>query len=269
MWLFGYGSLIWRPDLEFEESIAGYIQGYVRRFWQSSTDHRGTEEAPGRVVTLIPYQEFLAKFELDDEHHSEADGITWGVAYKIPQHKVAETRAYLDHREKNGYETHYVDIYQPGEDKPVVEKAIVYIGSTTNSEFAGPAPLDVIAKQIFESHGPSGANRDYLLNLAHSLRIVAPTSEDHHLFELERRVQQHLLEESAGGSQEVYEALMNKIIVQSHPAAIAAAAAYETDMSSVASSPGIALLSSSASTNSSSERSSAVSPSSSTVSLRS
>ncbi|KAF9157380.1 Cation transport regulator-like protein 2 [Actinomortierella ambigua] len=266
MWLFGYGSLIWRPDLEYEASIAGYIQGYVRRFWQSSTDHRGTEEAPGRVVTLIPYQEFVAKFGSEDEHHSEADGITWGVAYKIPHHKVAETRAYLDHREKNGYETHFVDIYQPGSDMPVVEKAIVYIGSTTNSEFAGPAPLDALAKQIFESHGPSGANHDYLLNLAHSLRIVAPTSEDHHLFELERRVQQHLLKESAGGSQEAYQALMDKIIVQSHPAATTS----ETDMSA-ASSPvsGALLSSSSTSTNSSSERSSAVSPSSSTVSLQS
>ncbi|KAG0228460.1 Cation transport regulator-like protein 2 [Actinomortierella wolfii] len=260
MWLFGYGSLIWRPDLEYEESIAGYIKGYVRRFWQSSTDHRGTEEAPGRVVTLIPFEEFMAKFKLDDEHHSEADGITWGVAYKIPEHKVAETRAYLDHREKNGYETHFVDVYQPGKNTPVVEKAIVYIGSTTNSEFAGPAPLSEIAKQIFKSHGPSGANRDYLLNLAHSLRVVAPSSMDHHLFELERRVKHHLLMESAGGSQEVYQALMDKIIVQSHP--------VETDMSSLGSSPSPMSTPSSTTTNIfSSERSSA--SSSSTVSLQS
>ncbi|KAI1298687.1 Cation transport regulator-like protein 2 [Mortierella claussenii] len=215
MWLFGYGSLIWRPDMEYEDSKAGYIKGHVRRFWQSSTDHRGTEEAPGRVVTLIPFDEFSERFTNDDQHSSDQDDITWGVAYKIPESKVAATKAYLDHREKNGYETHFVDVFQPNSNIPVVEKAIVYIGSTDNSEFAGPAPLDSIAKQIYTSHGPSGANRDYLLNLAHALRIVAPTGTDQHLFELEARVKQLMLQDA--GSQAAFDAMLSKIIVQSKP----------------------------------------------------
>ncbi|KAF9427594.1 Cation transport regulator-like protein 2 [Podila epigama] len=220
MWLFGYGSLIWRPDLEYEDSKAGYIKGHVRRFWQSSTDHRGTEEAPGRVVTLIPFDEFSTRFTKDDQHSSDQDDITWGVAYKIPESKVAETKAYLDHREKNGYETHFLDVYQPGSDIPIVEKAIVYIGSTDNSEFAGPAPLEAIAEQIYKSHGPSGPNKDYLLNLAHALRIVAPFGNDQHLFELEARVKALMLQEA--GSQEAFEAMLNRIIVQSKPAATSA-----------------------------------------------
>ncbi|KAG9066454.1 Cation transport regulator-like protein 2 [Linnemannia hyalina] len=218
MWLFGYGSLIWRPDLEFEDSKVGYIKGHVRRFWQSSTDHRGTEEAPGRVVTLIPYEEFSQRFTDDDMHSSDQDDITWGVAYKVPASKVAETKAYLDHREKNGYETHFLDVFQPSTHIPVVEKAIVYIGSTDNSEFAGPAPLDLIAQQIYASHGPSGANKDYLLNLAHALRIVAPTGTDQHLFELESKVKELMLKEA--GSQEAFDLMLSKIIVQSHPAPV-------------------------------------------------
>ncbi|KAG0090600.1 Cation transport regulator-like protein 2 [Podila epicladia] len=220
MWLFGYGSLIWRPDLEYEDSKAGYIKGHVRRFWQSSTDHRGTEEAPGRVVTLIPFDEFSEKFTDHDQHSTDQDDITWGVAYKIPESKVAETKAYLDHREKNGYETHFLDIYQPGSDVPIVEKAIVYIGSTDNSEFAGPAPLENIAEQIYCSHGPSGANKDYLLNLAHALRIVAPLGIDRHLFELEAMVKDLMLKDA--GSQAAFDRILSDIIVQSKPAASSA-----------------------------------------------
>ncbi|KAG0347495.1 hypothetical protein BG004_007642 [Podila humilis] len=220
MWLFGYGSLIWRPDLEFEASTAGFIKGHVRRFWQSSTDHRGTEDAPGRVVTLIPYSEFYEKFTDHDEHAPDQDDTTWGVAYKIPESKVAETKAYLDHREKNGYETHFLDVYQPGSDIPVVEKAIVYIGSTDNSEFAGPAPLEIIAEQIYHSKGPSGPNKDYLLNLAHALRTVAPSGNDQHLFELEAKVKDLMRKDA--GSDEAFNTMLALIIVQSKPAVISA-----------------------------------------------
>ena len=85
VWVFGYGSLIWRPDLPFKEQRVASINGWVRRFWQGSHDHRGLPHAPGRVVTLIPC----------------ATGTCGGMAYLIESTVAKEIFVKLDYREKN------------------------------------------------------------------------------------------------------------------------------------------------------------------------
>ncbi|KAI8996725.1 ChaC-like protein [Gaertneriomyces semiglobifer] len=160
MWVFGYGSLVWKVDFPYEKRVPGYVKGFVRRFWQGSIDHRGTPDSPGRVVTLVPYETWRDKFRDSDPHdHSPVD-TCWGVAYKIPASEAERVKAHLDHREKNGYQTFEADVYHPqtGDDVPLVKGALVYVATTDNESFLGPVDLMEMAAQIANTRGPSGWN---------------------------------------------------------------------------------------------------------------
>jgi cation transport regulator ChaC len=161
-WLFGYGSLMWRPDFPYLDARRAYIAGWARRFWQGSHDHRGVQIDPGRVVTLI-------------ETSAER---CYGRAFLIEPH-VFE---HLDHREKNGYERRAVDIHLGD----ACTSGVVYVAGVTNFAFLGEAPLDEIAAHINRCAGPSGTNVDYLLNLANALRRL--DISDPHVLELETLV---------------------------------------------------------------------------------
>jgi cation transport regulator ChaC len=151
LWVFGYGSLVFRPAFEFVRREPGWVTGYTRRFWQGSTDHRGVPGAPGRVVTLVP----------------EAGARCWGVAYLVEDGLRDEVLGMLDHREKGGYARGWEAVELAGGG---VVQALVYLATPENDEYLGHAPLETIAAQVRASHGPSGSNVDYVLRLAEALR---------------------------------------------------------------------------------------------------
>lgn len=163
VWVFGYGSLIWKADFPFLERRRARLDGWSRRFWQGSHDHRGTPDAPGRVLTLV----------------AEAGASCVGVAYLV-EHRVFD---HLDHREKNGYTR--IAARLAFDDGQKVE-AVVYVAAEGNEAFLGPADEESIARQIARSRGPSGTNRDYLLHLARALRELG--TQDHHVHALEQRL---------------------------------------------------------------------------------
>jgi cation transport regulator ChaC len=179
-WIFGYGSLVWRPAFPALEQRPARVRGWTRRFWQGSTDHRGVPSAPGRVVTLVP----------------EPDAVCWGMAYRVEPARLPEILDALDVREQGGYARHEVALelqqaprraqraegersQYPGA-APV--RGLMYVAGPDNPNYLGPAALDAIAEQVRRSTGPSGANLEYVLRLAAALREMG--ADDAHVFEL-------------------------------------------------------------------------------------
>jgi glutathione-specific gamma-glutamylcyclotransferase len=155
MWIFGYGSLLWRPDFAFLERRPGQILGYVRRFYQGSPDHRGTPEAPGRVVTLV----------------EEPGALCVGAAYRVSSEETARILSALDQREQGGYQRRWCPVSPL--DGGASFSALVYFAGPDNPHFLGPAPREDMARHILAARGPSGANLDYLLRLDESLRALS------------------------------------------------------------------------------------------------
>ncbi|WVO20240.1 uncharacterized protein IAS62_001533 [Cryptococcus decagattii] len=153
-WVFGYGSLIFKPP-----------------------PHTVEQKHPGRVVTVVEAKAWhaLEGIELKDE-------------------KAEEVKAYMEYREKHGYTCHLVPVYTrsaDGKDEIItVESSTIWIGKPEDPAFVGYEPLDTLAKTILVKEGSSGSNKDYLFKLAESVRHLYPHVKDDYLFNLERAVRE-------------------------------------------------------------------------------
>lgn len=153
MWIFAYGSLIFRPAFSYVERRRAYVQGWTRRFWQGSPDHRGVPEAPGCVVTLLP-------------NPSDYCG---GCAFRIDPAQADAILQTIDTREQAGFSRQQLALLpEPG--KPPFAHGITWVANPDNPHFLGPLPEPTIAEIIATRTGPSGPNHDYAMQLFHALR---------------------------------------------------------------------------------------------------
>ena len=181
LWIFGYGSLIFRPAIPFVERRPARVRGWTRRFWQWSTDHRGEPWQPGRVVTLAP----------------APDDTCWGMAYRLDEVDADAILADLDVRERGGYVRMEIplELEEPATQaphrsaaSPHVVAGLTYQGWPGNRNYAGPAPIAEIASQVAEATGPSGANADYVRDLHAAVNGIS--AQDTHVAALAARLRE-------------------------------------------------------------------------------
>lgn len=165
--VFGYGSLIFRPGFEYSRAYPACVEGFARRFWQKSCDHRGTPDAPGRVVVLIRATE--AGFS------NAVSSLVHGVAYEVESDDWPKVLKMLDIRERHGYTRTVAPlraVTSEGVAGAELGNAIVYFADnpTESAAYAGPEKISDTAAVIAKSSGPSGQNDQYLFMLMKALR---------------------------------------------------------------------------------------------------
>ena len=162
--VFGYGSLLFRPDFPYAARRGAYVRGWQRRLDQGSPDHRGTPERLGRVATLV-----LAP-----------DARCGGAVYTIEDADRDSVLAMLDHRERGGYARIEVEAFLVGPEAAsgATVLATTWVATAENPYYLGPAPLEAMVAQIASATGPSGANVDYVRRLAAALADLGVEDPD-------------------------------------------------------------------------------------------
>lgn len=143
LWVFGYGSLMWRPGFPFRERHLATLTGYHRSLCIFSHVHRGTPEMPGLVLGL------------------DRGGKCRGLAFGVEATDAEATLAYLREREQVTavYLERHVTVRL--EDGRAV-RAVTYVADRRHPQYAGRLPTEDLLRLINQGVGISGANPDYV-----------------------------------------------------------------------------------------------------------
>ena len=147
LWVFGYGSLMWRPGFDFLEQAPARLIGEHRALCVYSFVHRGTPEKPGLVLGL------------------DRGGACRGIAFRVAEDKRETTIAYLRAREQvtSVYREVTRSVWLENEARQRVS-ALVYVVDRGHVQYAGRLSLQDQLRHVRQGHGQSGANRDYVLS---------------------------------------------------------------------------------------------------------
>jgi cation transport protein ChaC len=164
LWVFAYGSLMWRPGFAFLERRHARLVGAHRALCVYSFVHRGTPEKPGLVLGL------------------DRGGNCRGIAYRVAGDKRAETISYLRAREQATlvYREATRAVWLDDDPQQSVP-ALCYMVDRGHRQYAGRLPLDRQLHFVRQGHGRSGNNRDYVLAAVKEIERQGYRDEELHL----------------------------------------------------------------------------------------
>ena len=164
LWVFGYGSLMWRPGFDVLERMPAKLIGMHRALCVYSFVHRGTPEKPGLVMGL------------------DRGGVCRGIAYRVAAAKRQETIAYLREREQ------VTSVYLETMRRIVLEdearrqvRALCYAVDRGHVQYAGRLSVDESVHYVRQGHGRSGNNRDYVVETIRALEALGYRETELHL----------------------------------------------------------------------------------------
>jgi cation transport protein ChaC len=163
LWVFGYGSLMWRPDFQFLERRPARVMGAHRALCVYSFVHRGTPEKPGLVLGL------------------DRGGNCRGIAYRVAADKRADTIAYLRAREQVTmvYRECWRSVWLDDDPNQRVQ-ALCYMVDRGHEQYAGRLMLAQQLHFVRQGHGRSGNNRDYVLETVKEIERQGVRDDDLH-----------------------------------------------------------------------------------------
>src|SRR5436190_15498800 len=164
LWVFGYGSLMWRPGFEFLERIPARLIGEHRALCVYSFVHRGTPEKPGLVLGL------------------DRGGACRGVAYRVAPQLREKTIGYL--REREQATSVYLETYRQVEIIATPQRrvrALVFCVDRGHVQYAGRLTIEQQVHLVRQGHGRSGDNREYVLSTVDALETLGFRDRDLHL----------------------------------------------------------------------------------------
>jgi len=170
VWIFGYGSLMWNPGLDYDVRRVATIHGYHRNFCLWSRINRGTPESPGLVLTL------------------ERGGCCRGLAFRL-RREVAESQLLeLWKREMSlgSYLPRWLEC-RSGTD---TFRALGFVVNRACTGYAGKLPLETIVQAISTGRGKYGSSADYLFRTEATL--AEHGIRDPRVRQLVERVRAHL-----------------------------------------------------------------------------
>jgi cation transport protein ChaC len=183
LWVFGYGSLMWRPGFDFLERVPARLIGLHRALCVYSFVHRGTPERPGLVLGL------------------DRGGMCCGIAFRVAAAAREKTVAYLRAREQ--VTTVYLETLRRielGEEARRQVRALCFIVDRSHVQYAGRLTLSECVHHVRQGHGSSGPNRDYVLETVQALEALGYRETDLHLIAEALRSQQSGIRHQESGT---------------------------------------------------------------------